>query len=478
MQLSKPIHVIIGTILSGLCWYLSCGLNGDYWWLTWLAPIPILLICFQLSSGKAFFAAFIAYLIGRLSWLSYLLSVVPIMLVIIFTLLSCLIFALTVSITRKMVLQAKHWAVAFVYPVCFVSFEFIFFLLSRDGTFASIAYSQSNCLPIIQLASITGILGITFLVSFFASAIAVVVHYRENKKIVKYLLVGVPALVLLVFLFGVLRLAGHPSAREINIGLAVIERKIHFQKDHTKTEIVASIIRSYIGEISKLSKQGADVVVLPEKIITLSADNDSALTRLLTNAAIQNHVSIVIGCERDSGQDKANIALVISPEGMLLSDYRKVNLFEGELLDGVTPGKNIGLFNLVGLPSGVAICKDLDFDRYMRKYAKKDIEMLYVPAWDFMKDDWLHSRMAILRSVEGGYAMARNALSGCLTINDYRGKVLYEGNCSNGHATTLLGKVQPEPVTTFYGLTGNWFGVINLFAFFYILLFVFQYKKR
>jgi apolipoprotein N-acyltransferase len=53
------------------------------------------------------------------------------------------------------------------------------------------------------------------------------------------------------------------------------------------------------------------------------------------------------------------------------------------------------IFN--GGPSGVAICKDLDFPGYIKDYGKAAVLVLFVPAWDFIKDDWLHSRMAVFK---------------------------------------------------------------------------------
>jgi hypothetical protein len=35
------------------------------------------------------------------------------------------------------------------------------------------------------------------------------------------------------------------------------------------------------------------------------------------------------------------------------------------------------------------------------------LTLMLVPAWDFNADGWLHARMAVLRGVEGGYAIVR-----------------------------------------------------------------------
>src|SRR4029078_3037903 len=89
-------------ITSGLCWYFANDLSGNYWYLLWFAPIPVLITSFRLSAKATFFVAVIAYLLGRLSWLSYLLGVLPVPLAILFTVLLPLIFALILLLARNM----------------------------------------------------------------------------------------------------------------------------------------------------------------------------------------------------------------------------------------------------------------------------------------------------------------------------------------------------------------------------------------
>ena len=52
--------------------------------------------------------------------------------------------------------------------------------------------------------------------------------------------------------------------------------------------------------------------------------------------------------------------------------------------------------------------------------------MLLAPAWDFDNDGWLHSRMAVVRGVESGLALARIARGGLATVSDAYGRVIAE----------------------------------------------------
>ena len=177
-------------ILSGICWYLSCGLNGDSWFLLWLAPIPVLAVALNLSGWKAFSISFLAYLIGRMSWFSYLITVATIIPAIIFTLLLPLIFGLIVTGTRWIVLKTKFRIGIFAFPVFFTAYEFLLISFSADGSAGSIAYSQANFLPVIQIASITGILGITFVVTLIPSILAVGWYHHKEKNLFKIALVS------------------------------------------------------------------------------------------------------------------------------------------------------------------------------------------------------------------------------------------------------------------------------------------------
>jgi apolipoprotein N-acyltransferase len=96
---------------------------------------------------------------------------------------------------------------------------------------------------------------------------------------------------------------------------------------------------------------------------------------------------------------------------------------------------------------------------------------MYVPAWDFIKDDWLHSRMAILRGVENGYAVVRAARQGALTISDYKGKILYEASSANNRKVALAGQFPLVRTKTIYSRFGDWFGyLIAITAIIFILL--------
>jgi apolipoprotein N-acyltransferase len=127
-------------------------------------------------------------------------------------------------------------------------------------------------------------------------------------------------------------------------------------------------------------------------------------------------------------------------------------------------GNEIGLFKTEGRQLGISICKDLDFPDYIRKYSIGGANILVIPAWDFGIDDWLHSRMAVLRGVENGFSVIRTALEGRLTISDCYGRVNYESRCSQRQKSTLIGDASLQRINTLYTRFGDWFGIVVLIA--------------
>jgi apolipoprotein N-acyltransferase len=130
------------------------------------------------------------------------------------------------------------------------------------------------------------------------------------------------------------------------------------------------------------------------------------------------------------------------------------------LLPGVEPEKPGGERVILEQSSGrwgLQICKDMDFPKLSREYAAEGANLLLVPAWDFNLDRWLHARMAMLRAVENGFALARSARNGLLTLSDNRGRILAETATGPDRFVSISGKINVSREKTFYARTGDWF---------------------
>jgi apolipoprotein N-acyltransferase len=127
--------------------------------------------------------------------------------------------------------------------------------------------------------------------------------------------------------------------------------------------------------------------------------------------------------------------------------------FEGQLKPGTRP---LVFHNGAGTLAA-AVCKDMDFPATLRRYGQDGVGLVLVPAWDFKTDDWLHARMAIMRGVEDGFAIARAARNGLLTVSDRYGRVLAYRPSKSAPYATLLAMAPLTGERTLYDDFGDWF---------------------
>ena len=456
-------------LVSGAAWYFGNGLTGKYWYLVWLAPIPLLIHSYEHSQRTSFWLVFAACLLGRLSWWAYLQTVLSTAPALLLTLALAYVFARILIWSTTITYDLNAWYGVFAYPALMTSFEFLVLTFSPDGTATSLAYTQADVVPLIQIASVTGSLGITFLVSLFPALIGLGWWaYQQNRRWVPYLLSTALAVYGLSFAYTIYRLSERVPLAGPKVGLVALEEKRHHRVQQATADQLNRLLKDYSVAIGSAVAQGSAIVVLPETAIRLSPDTYQFIVASLKGIACQYQVNLVVGLADFSQAPARNTALVLNAKEEVVTDYTKNHLvsgFEGSF----TAGHQVGLIRLAGQKAGVAICKDLDFPGTIRQYGRASITSLFVPANDFVVDDWLHSRMSVLRGVENGFSLVRTARQGRLTISDALGQVLYETCTSAGNRAILVGRLPAAHGGSFYARTGNWFGVFNLMVVVYLL---------
>ena len=214
----------------------------------------------------------------------------------------------------------------------------------------------------------------------------------------------------------------------------------------------------YVDAIGRLANAGARTVLIPE---TSFSTTDSTIP---TFAELAKQHDLTVGAGIDyKGEPGAerNMLMVFQPDVISPATYNKHHLIPG-FEHQYTPGDSYTL--LAGTPRiGLAICKDMDFHDIGQAYGARHAQLLLVPAWDFSLDGWLHSRMAIMRGVESGFASARAARSGRLTLSDDRGRVVADAS-SEAHDAELVGDLPLRDTRTLYARWGDWFAWLGLIA--------------
>lgn len=455
--------VVLATAASGWAFYLSTGL-GELWPLTWLAPLPVLMVALRTSGRIAALSAFLAHAAGSMNAFAYLSRVAPLPVAIVSVVAEAGAFAATVVIARYVARRLPPWCAILAFPAAWTSFEFVLSRLSPHGTFFSLGYTQTDFLPVLQLASITGLFGITFLICLVSWSVAVA--WNARRWSVAGIAAGIMAAVLL---FGIVRLQAPLRDPAVLAGLAATDEGIAQSFATEDRDTAMAVARGYAERVQKAARDGAQVIVLPEKFVGVTPEDAAEVQSVLRDSAHSTHTTVIAGLNVIAASPFRNVADVFNGDGEMITEYDKHHMLPGPE-SGYRIGTGPALFIAPGAQWGVAICKDMDFPAWLRQYGERGVRILAVPAWDFVRDGRLHSRMAVVRGVENGFSIVRTAQQGLLTISDGYGRILAERASSTKPEALLVHEVPPGPGATFYTRYGDWFGWTSVAAIIALML--------
>lgn len=447
--------------------FWSTGLY-PVWWLTWFAPLPVLLISPRLERWRAFSVATLSWFLGSLNMWHYLLTNgVPLPLVLIFSAVPACLFGLAVLLFRGFILHGNLWKAALALPAFWVALEYLNNVVSPHGTFSNMGYTQMDFLPVLQVTSLAGIWGISFCLFLLPATIAAVLSRQGSALERTRLAIAVAVFLAAVFGFGSWRLLSTPAPEHLaEVGLMATGVDTTFPHDDTTA---LELLHTYSDKAVSLAAQGARVIVLPEKIALVSDQATSQVDALYAAASAQAKANMVVGLDRGTLTKRFNEARMYSPSGALIATYDKHHLlpiFE----DADQPGNKITVLDQPSGVWGIQICKDMDFPRLSREYGAKGVGLLLVPAWDFTLDGWLHGRMAVMRGVESGFTIARAAKQGLLTVSDDRGRILAQQDAASVRFASLLTIAPIRHDHTLYTRWGDWFAWLNIAGLIVLLL--------
>ena len=259
--------------------------------MVWLAPVPVLAIAPRLGRGAAFLVAAGAWFAGEFNMWSYFTRIVtvPLPITLVIFVLPALVFALGVLLVRSVLRRGALFLAAVAFPVFWVSFQISPRWARPTGPFGNLAYSQMNCLPLIQIASLTGIWGISFVVLvLFAASAAALLSGLGTRRERTVLFATVGAVLGAVFLFGIGRLRPEPKGEAV--GIALIAKDVPISVYINSDEKVAlGLLREYADEIRRATIAGTQVVVLPEKIVRVSESALPEVDAMFSAAAAATH---------------------------------------------------------------------------------------------------------------------------------------------------------------------------------------------
>jgi apolipoprotein N-acyltransferase len=447
------------TVTAVLVWF-GKGLN-PYWPLLWFAPIPVLLFAPGTAWPSAAVTAFLAWFFGSFSFWRYLrlLGIPPALVALSFA-LEAVVFMLAVLLFRALLRRGASWWALFALPVAWVTYEWVRNFALPHGTAGSLAYTQLNFLPFLQLASVTGPWGMSFFLLLFPATVATGLHLRRAAPKQAFRIAGAGlGLAAIVLIFGAVRLATPVQGNRVTVGLIASDEpgNVDVAEEGAKT---GELFRAYASQAKELAARGAQAIVIPEKLGVMLNSDTKSVDEIFENLADVTGATLVAGMVHVSPLVKYNEARVYTPEAPVLS-YDKHHMlppFESML----KPGTTLTLMQKHSATWGVEICKDMDFTPLSREYGRKGAGLMLVPGWDFNMDRWWHGHIAVMRGVEDGFSVVRAAKNGYLTVSDDRGRILAETRSDSAAFATLLTAVPAAHDRTVYLFLGDWFAWVSV----------------
>lgn len=276
--------------------------------------------------------------------------------------------------------------------------------LSLFGTGQLFARPWSSWPSVIQFSSITGMLGITFMVVFFASWLVQLTEQPHRKQMLSL------GIIVLTILIG-LNFFGKPESAESAVRVAAI--------GGNPFDFNGSIPEDMILEAAD---KGAEVVVAPELGISIVNEWDAEKSfETLQNLAKDNQIALVIGyIDR---RTNSNRAVFIEPTGHMHEPYDKTHLVP-VIEDYDTPGGNLITAKYKTHTIGIMICQDDNMTDLSRAYDQLGVEIMFVPTFDWPGVDKAHFSNSIHRAIETHYSIVRAAIGGVSAVIASDGKIL------------------------------------------------------
>jgi apolipoprotein N-acyltransferase len=463
---SKPVHparagrvvvAVVAALGSAALFYFGTGF-APMAVLTWLAPLPVLFMAPRVSPMAAAVMALFGYFLGTVNeWGFFAHSHDEPASVGLTVSAGCaVVFALLTLLFRGLILRGRPVLAVLAAPALWTGALSLAVLYDPTGVLGTLAGTQTDLPMLIQTASITGFLGVEFLVLLVPCVLAALVAPAEVRPVARVrTLVLAAVLGGLVLGGGALRLATQrPSGPAEHVEL-ISSTNLAWAPDPA-TPTGAGLLAGYAARIATVPA-GTQLVVLPEGTFAANGGSLATIVQKLSPIAADRDVTIVVGIVETSGGVTNDLALGIPPDGNTVNyltwhDQVAVN------------GHQLVHPQLAGAKLGVEVGSDVENTNPSRGYAKSGAQLLAIPASDEGADGLEHSRTAQLRGVENGVGIAWADRDGTMLIADGFGNVLARTDSATSHDrfAVLGAAIPPNPGTTLYTRFGDWFGWLCL----------------
>jgi apolipoprotein N-acyltransferase len=353
-----------------------------------------------------------------------------------------------------------------------------------------IAYSQWKFLPLIQIASVTGIWGVSWLLVMVNVAFA-----SAQKRPV----IAAFSVVLTVLVYGSVRMAIDLPTHSLTSAAAL---QTNFSEDVPYTGLRPSNNAYFYGVLNTFdamadqaaAKSGSTICVTAETSVPGYPQLDPPLKSMLLGIASRNHVTLIAGArDYDFHSDEdTNSVFVFHPDGTVSGPYNKQQLVPfGEYVPFRANFPFLNAFHVLdfemqpGAPGqaplnaggnykvGIAVCYESTYPRFLREQVARGATFDVVVT----DDTWYgrtaaakqHFAMSVLRAVETDRYLVRCASTGISGVIAPSGKVL--ASAALFKTAVVTAPIEQRFDKTPFVLYGDWFPLLCIAGFFGPFLF-------
>lgn len=353
----------------------------------------------------------------------------------------------------------------------------------------SLSVSQFWNIGLMQLASVTGVVGVSFVVTLFACIVNYI--WEEGLRwdtVVN--VVGYGLVVVIITSLGMMTVEKITTADQTVRVAASVENFNTLLQDE-------SVLAAYSGtDDEKMYKANVDIItkraqqavqndstllVFPEDAFACNDSLSDKYIEMAKGIAKEYHINILLPLlrlsEEEGGKSK-NTLNFIDHNGELLNTYMKNHLVpvveepETERGDGKTPTVEVD-----GVVYTYLICADYTSNKYAYNGRKADIFLN--PSFDWKAFQYFTSYGIQARAIECGFSVLRNPVNGNIILYDVFGRPLHMSNVMNVHTGMIYLDIPKEGRQTIYGATGNWFPwICAIYAVFAVVSSFFLKEKK
>ena len=470
--------------MAGIVISLICGIilalafpRANVHWFAWFALAPLMYFVYRLSWKRALLSGF-AFGMGFFGTLLYWIAVFGKLPWFVLAAFQSLFVIGFVVLAKLLGTRMSLWGRFVLLPSLWLAVEWVRSLGMFGFTWGDLGYSQYRALPVIQIASVTGVWGISFLIALSNSALANLVTARRARAGLGAAHAQVFIAVLLVLanlIYGLAILRGPVAKDGDRLRVAVIQGNVN-QDREIGPEYIEQTWDAYSSMTREAGRRGAELVVWPETVVPGRVRWDPFVLRRLAGLAKSARAKLLVGGWDEDARGRAyNSVFLIGAKPAVLGSYAKVHLVPfGEFVPArkylpflnqyhvtaydTSPGSGFNTIDLGSRRIGTAICFESIFPEISRAMTASGANLLCVVTNDCWYD-WTaaaeqHMLFSVFRAVENRRWLVRGASTGISCIIDPCGRIVSSSGARR--AGIVSADVRTLVGTTFFTRHGNW----------------------